>query len=212
VVIATGAGAFRGTSSIECGPSDQDAKGSDEDAGGRADTVSEEEDGMEPDFEVRWMYPNEWYHGLTKPKGVGLTPGLSSQGGSHRAADMPRNSGRRPDRRRRRSGADALYALSDAVHSMSVPHSSTVGPSALPPTSPECLTQAIRLAEVEEADLGADLLLRAVDLFEQDSRAPIAYLAFGKRGLRSTWLHRRLDRAAHESGLGSGTLFPQEDM
>ena len=32
--------------------------------------------------------------------------------------------------------------------------------------------------------------------FEQDSRAPIAYLAFEKRGLCSTWLHCRLDQVA----------------
>ena len=104
-----------------------------------------------------------------------------------------------------------LYAISDAVQSMSAPHvvqSLTGGPSLLPPTSPERLTRAIQLVEGEEGDMGADILMRAVDLFEQDSRAPIAYLAFEKRGLHSTWLHRRLDRVAHESALMDLSAFP----
>ena len=66
--------------------------------------------------------------------------------------------------------------------------------------------------EDEEGDLGAETFMQVVDLFEQDSRVPIAYLAFEQRGLRSTWLHRRLDRVAHESGLMSLSMFPQEDM
>jgi len=142
---------------------------------------------------------------------MGMTPAaLSSSKGDSAAgaADTPRHSGRKPDRRRRRSGADALYAISEAVHSMSVPHPSTSGPSILPPTSPECLTRAIKLVEVEEGDLGVETLMKAVDLFEKDSRAPIAYLAFEKRGMRSTWLHRRLDRVAQESALMDLSVFP----
>jgi len=140
-----------------------------------------------------------------------MTPAAlsSSKGDSAAGAtDTPRHSGRKPDRRRRQSGADALYAISEAVHSMSVPHPSTSGPSILPPTSPEHLTQAIKLVEVEEGDLGAETLMQAVDLFEQDSRAPIAYLAFEKRGMRSTWLHCRLDRVAQELALMDLSVFP----
>ena len=67
---------------------------------------------------------------------------------------------------------------------------------------------AIKLVEVEEGDLGAETLMQVVDLFEQDSRAPIAYLAFEKRGMNSTWLHRRLDRVAQESALMDLSVFP----
>jgi len=62
--------------------------------------------------------------------------------------------------------------------------------------------------EVEEGDLGAETLMQAVDIFEQDSRAQIAYLAFQKRGMRSTWLHCRLDWMAQESALMDLSVFP----
>ena len=90
---------------------------------------------------------------------------------------------------------------------MSVPHPLTGGVSVLLPTSPECLTWAIKLVEVEEGDLGVETLMQVVDLFEQDSRAPIAYLAFEKRGMHSTWLHHRLDWVAHESALMNLSVF-----
>ena len=211
-VIATGAGAFRGTCGLEYGSSEQ-AEESEVDPGGREDLVSEE-DWMDEDTEVQFIPPHEWCRGLTVAKiAMGMAPVVlsSSRGGSHAANSTPRNSGRKPDKRQRRSGADVLYAISDAVQSMSAPrgvHSSTAGPSVLPQTSPERLTQAIKLVEGEEGDMGADILMRVVDLFEQDSRAPIAYLAFEKRGLRSTWLHRRLDWVAHESALMDISVFP----
>ena len=116
---------------------------------------------------------------------MGMTPAaLSSSKGDSAAgaADTPCHSGYKPDRCRCQSGTDALYAISEAVHSMSVPHPSTSGPSVLLPTSPEHLMWAIKLVEVEEGNLGAETLMQVVDLFEQDSRAPIAYLAFEKRG------------------------------
>src|SRR5882724_2216119 len=143
---------------------------------------------------------------------MGMTPAAlsSSKGDSAAGAtDTPRHSGHKPDRRRRRSGADALYAISEAVHSMSVPHPSTSGPSILLPTSPERLTWAIKLVEDEGGDLGAETLMQAVDLFEKDSRAPIAYLAFEKRGMCSTWLHRKLDWVAHELAFMDLSVFPQ---
>ena len=78
----------------------------------------------------------------------------------------------------------------------------------LPPTSPESLMWAITLVEGEEGDMGDHILMQAVDLFEQDSRAPIAYLAFKKRGFPNTWLHHSLDWVAHDSALINLSEFP----
>ena len=128
------------------------------------------------------------------------------------AADTPRDSGRQPDKCRRRTGTDALFALSDVVQTMNDVHMSVAGPSALPPTSPEHLAQAIRLVEDEEGECGMDVLMKAADLFERDTRTPIAYLAFTKREMRSTWLHRRLDRGAQEAALINLSMFPIADM
>jgi len=50
-VIATGAGAFRGTSSLGVGSCELNAEGSEEDARGMEGVVSEE-DGMDDEFEV----------------------------------------------------------------------------------------------------------------------------------------------------------------
>jgi len=50
----------------------------------------------------------------------------------------------------------------------------TGGPSLLPPTSPERLDTGHSTGGGWRRDMGADILMRAVDLFEQDSRAPIA--------------------------------------
>src|SRR5882724_2807800 len=105
--------------------------------------------------------------------GMTLAALSSSKGDSAAgAADTPCHSGHETDRHWHWSGADALYAISEAVHSMSVPHLLTGGPSVLLPTSPECLMWAIKLVEVEEGDLGAETLMQVVDHFEQDSRAP----------------------------------------
>jgi len=48
----------------------------------------------------------------------------------------------------------------------------------------------------------------SVDLFEKDSRAPIAYLAFEKRGMRSTWLAPQAGPVAQESALMDLSVFP----
>ena len=59
------------------------------------------------------------------------------------ATDTPHNSGHQPDKRRHCTGTDALFSLSDVVQTMNNVHMSVASPSALPPTSPECLAQAI---------------------------------------------------------------------
>ena len=82
----------------------------------------------------------------------------------------------------------------------------------LPPMSPECLTQAIQLVEDEEGEYGMDVLMKAADLFERDTRTPIAYLAFTKREMCSTWLHCRLDLGAQEATLMKLSMFPIADM
>src|SRR5882724_13074981 len=107
---------------------------------------------------------------------------------------------------------DALFALSNAVHTMNNVHVSVAGPSMLPPMSPECLTQAIQLVEDEEGEYGMDVLMKVADLFERDTRTPIAYLAFTKREMCSTWLHHRLDWGAQEATLMDLSMFPNADM
>jgi len=64
-----------------------------------------------------------------------MTPAAlsSSKGDSAAGATDTHATLLQTDRHRRQSGADALYAISEAVHSMSVPHPSTSGPSILPP-------------------------------------------------------------------------------
>src|SRR5882724_13502361 len=89
---------------------------------------------------------------------------------------------------------------------------SVAGPSALPHTSPEHLAQAIRLVEDEEGEYGMDVLMKAADLCERDTRTPIAYLAFTKREMHSTWLHHRLDWGAQEAALMNLSMFPIADM
>jgi len=82
-----------------------------------------------------------------------------------------------------------------------------------PPTNiPERLTQAIRLVEVEEADLlGVDLLLREVNYLKQDLVAPIAYLAW-EEGLCAAlaapqgWTGQPMSQV-----LGVVHLFPQKN-
>ena len=126
--------------------------------------------------------------------------------------DTPRDSGHQPDKHRHRTGTDALFALSNAVHTMNNVHVSVAGPSVLPPTSPERLSQAIRLVEDEEGEYGMDVLMKVTYLFERDTRTPIAYLAFTKREVHSTWLHHRLDWGAQEAALMDLSMFPNADM
>ena len=56
-MIVTRAGAFRGTSSLGYGSCELDAEGSEEDARGMEGVVSEEEDGMDDQLQVHFMYP-----------------------------------------------------------------------------------------------------------------------------------------------------------
>jgi len=105
-----------------------------------------------------------------------------------------------------------LFALSEAVHSMNEVHSLVAGPPSLPPTSPECLAQAIQLVEDEEGDHGMDVMMRAADLFENDTKTPIAYLAFTKREMHSKWLHHRLGQGAQEAALMDFSMFPNADI
>ena len=86
---------------------------------------------------------------------MGMAPVVlsSSKGGIHAANDTPHHSSCKPDNFQCQSGADVLYAISEAAQSMSAQcgvHSSTGGPYVLPPISLECLTQAIKLVEGEE--------------------------------------------------------------
>ena len=66
----------------------------------------------------------------------------------------------------------------------------------------------IKLVEDKEGDNGVDMMMKAADLFKKDTRTPIAYLAFTKRELCSTWLHHMLDQVAQEAAVlqpfGSG--------
>ena len=81
-----------------------------------------------------------------------------------------------------RTGVDAFYALSEAV-AKSTP--------ALPPgglTSPERMTKAISLVEDEEEDMGTEVMMQAVELFQRDHKATIAYLAFKRKESRRVWL------------------------
>ena len=66
--------------------------------------------------------------------------------------------------------------------------------------------------EDEEGDHGMDVMMRAADLFEKETRTPIAYLAFTKREMHSTWLHRRLGRGAQEAALMDLSMFPNADI
>jgi len=61
------------------------------------------------------------------------------------------------------SGADGLFSISDAVESMSgafASDSGASGPAAAILKSPEHLTKAIQLVEVEEADWGSESLIK----------------------------------------------------
>jgi len=155
-----------------------------------------------------------WWQGLTLVKGaVGSTPpAWPSKRGKWVATDTPRDSSHQPDKCQRCMGTDTLFALSEAVHSMNKVHSLVYGPPSLPPTFPECLTQAIRIVEDEEGDQGMDVMMRAADLFDKDTRTIIAYLAFTKREMRSTWLHCRLGQVAHEATLMDLSMFPNADI
>jgi len=63
------------------------------------------------------------------------------------------------------------------------------------------MTKAIWLVEEEEGQGGSDVLMKAVDLFHSDPRNPIAYLAFSKKEMRSTWLHHELDQVAQNAAI-----------
>jgi len=135
------------------------------------------------------------------------TSKLSKRG----ATEFPRDSGCKPDKHQHSSGADGLFAISAAMQSMSgafASGSGASGPAAAILSSPECLTQAIQLVEVEEADWGSESLMQAVDLFQRDPRTPISYLAFTKRELQSMWLHRQL---AQNMAILDVSLFPEAD-
>ena len=93
-------------------------------------------------------------------------------------------------------GVEAMYALLEAVHSMSGAFASGSTSSVLPPGSLECLTRAIQLVEAEEGRCGLDFVMDAVELFHCDPRNPIAYLAFSQRQMRSTWLHHPTEQGS----------------
>jgi len=101
-----------------------------------------------------------------------------------------------------------MYSLSDAVQSMSGAFASGSTSSALPPASPEHLTRAIQVVEAEEEAYGPESLMNAVDLFHRDPRSPIAYLAFNKKEMRSTWLHCQLRKAAEEKAILDFSMCP----
>src|SRR5882672_8310598 len=101
-----------------------------------------------------------------------------------------------------------MYALSEAVHSMSGAFASGSTSSVLPPASPERFTRAIQLVEAEEGESGPDSLMEAVELFHRDPGNPIAYLAFSQRQMRSTWLHHQLSKAAEEKAILYFSMFP----
>jgi len=66
--------------------------------------------------------------------------------------------------------------------------------------------------EDEEGEYGMDVLRKAANLFERDTRTPISYLALTKREMHSTWLHCRLDWGTQEATLMDLSMFPNVDM
>ena len=90
---------------------------------------------------------------------------------------------------------------------------SSSAPGAVPgfQSSPECMTQAIRLVEEREVLLDDQAIFQAVGHFWHDPSLATAYLAFGRQGLRSKWLDQELamDSAAAASQL-SFPMYPME--
>jgi len=84
-------------------------------------------------------------------------------------------------------------------------------PAILPSASPEQMTKAIWLVEEEEGQGGSDVLMKAVDLFHSDPRNPIAYLAFSKKEMRSTWLHHELDQVAQNAAILDFSMLPVDN-
>ena len=117
------------------------------------------------------------------------------------------DSGQKPVKHQRCLGAGAMYALSDAVQSMSGAFVSESTSSALLPASTDCITRAIQVVEAEEEEYGPESLMSAVDLFYHDPKYPITYLAFNKKEMRSMWFHRELRKAADWDMLDF-SLFP----
>jgi len=79
-------------------------------------------------------------------------------------------------------------------------------------TSPECLTKAIKLVEDEEGEMGMESVMLAVDLFQCDCKAPIAYLAFSKMEMRRAWLHCQLAQTTQNTAiLDNYSMFPSVD-
>ena len=101
-----------------------------------------------------------------------------------------------------------MYALSDAVQSMSGAFVSESTSSALLPASTDCITRAIQVVEAEEEKYGPESLMSAVDLFHHDPKYPITYLAFNKKEMRRMWLHRELRKAAEDQAMLDFSLFP----
>ena len=66
-----------------------------------------------------------------------------------------------------------MYALSDALQSMSGAFVSGSTSSALPPASTDCITRAIQVVEAEEEGYGPESLMSAVDLSHHDPKNPI---------------------------------------
>ena len=128
--------------------------------------------------------------------------------GKCHAMELACNSGCKTDKHQCRSGPGAMYALSDTVQSMSGAFASGSTASVLPPASPEYLTRAIQVVEAEEGEYGLESLMNAVDLFHSDPRYPIAYLAFNRQEMRSTWLHCQLSKAAEEKAILDFSMFP----
>jgi len=82
------------------------------------------------------------------------------------ATEQPRDSGRISDKCARHLGVEAMYALSESVHTISGAFASGSTSSILLPASPERLTRAIQLVEEEERECGQDSPMEAVDLFQ----------------------------------------------
>ena len=120
---------------------------------------------------------------------------------------MLHDSGHLPDMHQHHTGAEGLFALSEAMtNSFSVEG----GPVAFLPASPERMTKAIQIIKEEEGQGGSDLLMQAVDLFCSDSRNPIAYLDFSKE-MRSIWIHCELDQVAHKVAIFDFSMLPADN-
>jgi hypothetical protein len=109
-----------------------------------------------------------------------------------KSSPVARASGRKPQKRQRQSGADALFAMSQAMESMAggLASGSATGPLDVPHTSPERMQRAIKLIEGEEDDDEAVLL--AIDLFQRDTSLTTTYLGFGRPVLRRKWLQHQI--------------------